>query len=190
MRQYVDAASTKEGLASSRLPQFTSDEVAEIINTMDFIGLNHYTTELIEHQERSEFGYDGDQDVARSFDTSWPESSATWLRVVPWGFREMLRWIGRTYGNPEIYVTENGFADFYASGINDTGRVDYYRSYINEMLKAVKVDDVRVTVYTAWSLIDNFEWVSITFKIKLKISHKRNVFSGQGLYAKIRHALC
>lgn len=157
MRNHVDEASAKEGLATSRLPQFTQDEVAEIINTMDFIGLNHYTTEYIEHQDRSDFGYDGDQNVARSFDDSWPESSATWLRVVPWGFRKLLHWIGRTYGNPEIYVTENGFADYYASGLNDTNRADYYRSYINEMLKAIKIDDVRVTVYTAWSLMDNYE---------------------------------
>jgi len=158
MRQYVDAASAKEGLASSRLPQFTEEEVAEIMNTMDFIGLNHYTTELIEHQERSEYGWDGDQDMAKSFDPSWPETSASWLRVVPWGFRKMLHWIGRTYGNPEIYVTENGFADYNSSGVNDTDRADYYRNYINEMLKAIKIDDVRVTVYTAWSLMDNFEW--------------------------------
>lgn len=157
MRELVDAASTKEGLSYSRLPQFTEAEVAEIVNTMDFIGLNHYTTEYIEHQERTDYGWEGDQDIARSFDSEWPESSAVWLRVVPWGFRKMLQWIGRTYGNPEIYVTENGFADYYTSGVNDTERVNYYRSYINEMLKAVTIDDVRVTTYTAWSLMDNFE---------------------------------
>lgn len=63
-----------------------------------------------------------------------------------------------TYGNPEIYVTENGYADYYESNVTDPGRVEYYRNYINEMLKAVKIDNVRVSVYTAWSLMDNFEW--------------------------------
>ncbi len=158
MRKYVDEASTREGLSSSRLPQFREEEVAEIINTMDFIGLNHYTTEYIEHQERSEYGWESDQNTGKSFDESWPVTSATWLRVVPWGFRKMLHWISRTYGNPEIYVTENGYADFNTSTVNDPGRVEYYRMYINEMLKAIKIDDARVTVYTAWSLMDNFEW--------------------------------
>jgi lactase-phlorizin hydrolase len=158
MREYVDAASAREGLSYSRLPEFTDEESAEMINTMDFIGLNHYTTEYIEHQVRSGFGWEEDQYTAKSFDDSWPESSATWLRVVPWGFRKMLHWIASTYGNPEIYVTENGFADFYASGVNDPGRVDYYRNYINEMLKAIRIDRARVTVYTAWSLMDNYEW--------------------------------
>lgn len=158
MRQYVDAASTAEGLQTSRLPTFTTEEAAEITNTMDFIGLNHYTTELIEHQQLSAAGWEGDQDAIKSFNSTWPESSATWLRVVPWGLRRMLAWIGRTYGNPEIYVTENGFADYYTSGVNDTPRANYYRDYINEMLKAIHYDGVRVTVYTAWSLMDNYEW--------------------------------
>ncbi|KAJ6645699.1 Lactase-like protein, partial [Pseudolycoriella hygida] len=159
MRQYIDAASAEEGLPTSRLPHFTAEESAEITNTMDFIGLNHYTTELIEHKEINEYTYDGDQDVGRSFAEDWPKSSAIWLRVVPWGFRKLLHWISQTYGNPEIYVTENGFADYNNSTVNDPERADYYRNYINEMLKAIHIDGARVTVYTAWSLMDNFEWV-------------------------------
>lgn len=158
MREYVDAASAREGLTTSRLPHFTEEERDDIVNTMDFIGLNHYTTEYVQHQERTDFGWEGDQNTTKSFDDLWPKSSAEWLWVVPWGFRKMLNWISKIYGNPEIYVTENGFADFYGSGVNDTERVEYYRSYINEMLKAIKYDGARVTIYTAWSLMDNFEW--------------------------------
>jgi beta-glucosidase/6-phospho-beta-glucosidase/beta-galactosidase len=77
---------------------------------------------------------------------------------VPWGFRKLLNWLSKTYGSVDIYVTENGFADYPDTGVNDTGRVDYYTSYINEMLKAVKVDGINVKSYSAWSLLDNFEW--------------------------------
>jgi len=100
----------------------------------------------------------GDQDVRGSQSPDWPGSSASWLKVVPWGFRKLLNWLSATYGDVDIYVTENGFADYPDTGVNDTGRVDYYRSYINQMLKAVKVDGVKVKSYTAWSLLDNFEW--------------------------------
>jgi len=158
MREYVDAACLAEGLPSSRLPEFTTEEVAELINTMDFIGLNHYTTELVEHQQLTEPGWEGDQDTVRTVDPTWPTTSASWLKVVPWGLRKMLHWISRTYGNPEIYVTENGYADYNVSGTDDTLRATYYRDYINEMLKAIKIDGARVTAYTAWSLVDNFEW--------------------------------
>jgi lactase-phlorizin hydrolase len=158
MRQYVDSASNSEGVPS-RLPTFTQAESAEIRGTTDFLGLNHYTTTLCEAQADASPGWFGDQDVATHSDPSWPESSASWLKVVPWGFRKLLNWLSKTYGaNVDIYVTENGFADYPDTGLNDTGRVNYYTQYINQMLKAVKVDKINVKSYTAWSLMDNFEW--------------------------------
>jgi len=35
-----------------------------------------------------------------------------------------------------------------------------FQSYINEMLKAIKLDGCNVVGYTAWSVIDNFEWAA------------------------------
>jgi beta-glucosidase/6-phospho-beta-glucosidase/beta-galactosidase len=95
---------------------------------------------------------------------SWRKIYDIHIRLqVPWGFRKLLNWLSKTYGSIDIYVTENGFADYPDTGVNDTGRVDYYTSYINEMLKAVKVDGINVKSYSAWSLLDNFEW-QVLFK--------------------------
>jgi beta-glucosidase/6-phospho-beta-glucosidase/beta-galactosidase len=44
--------------------------------------------------------------------------------VVPWGFRKILNWIAKEYGNPPIMVAENGFSDH--GGLNDTARIDYF----------------------------------------------------------------
>lgn len=61
-------------------------------------------------------------------------SGSDWLRVVPYGIRMTLRWIKREYPATPILVTENGLSDRNGSLV-DTWRIDYYRSYINEVLK-------------------------------------------------------
>ena len=103
-------------------------------------------------------GWIGDQDTYTFQDGTWEESASSWLKVVPWGFRKLLVWINKTYGNPILYVTENGFSDDDSVGLADTGRINYYTNYINNMLKAVLIDGCNVVSYTAWSLMDNFEW--------------------------------
>ena len=59
-----------------------------------------------------------------------------------------------------LYVTESGFSDGQFDGRDDAGRVNYYVSYINEMLQAVLLDGCNVKAYTRWSLMDNFEWAA------------------------------
>jgi len=48
--------------------------------------------------------------------------------------RKGLNWIKNQYDNVPVYITENGVSD-HDGGLNDTWRVDYYKGYINEMLK-------------------------------------------------------
>lgn len=68
-------------------------------------------------------------------DRSWLNSGSFWLKVTPFGFRKILRWIKEEYNDPPIYVTENGVSERGALDFNDTWRTHYYRSYINEALK-------------------------------------------------------
>ena len=89
-------------------------------------------------------------------DPKWYSSASSWLKVAPFGLRRIVNWLQETYKKP-IYVTENGFSDFIGN-TDDLQRIYYYKHYINQLLKAVKIDGVDVRGYYAWSLMDNFEW--------------------------------
>ena len=73
------------------------------------------------------------------------------------GIRKTLNWIKQEYSNPPVIITENGFSDLLGN-LDDLQRIYYHKHYINNVLKAVKIDGCQVEGYIAWSLLDNFEW--------------------------------
>jgi beta-glucosidase/6-phospho-beta-glucosidase/beta-galactosidase len=155
----IGERSEKEGFDKSRLLEFTSEEIEDIKGTYDFIGVNHYSTSLVQWIEDYEIGEPSSiKDVSAEVydDDSWETSASDWLKVVPWGIRKLTKWIKDNYNNPEIIITENGFSD--TGEIDDPRRTNYYREYLSNLLEAIYDDEVNVTAYTAWSLMDNFEW--------------------------------
>lgn len=156
MRELVDAKSEAEGRNSSRLPSFDAAWTNFINGTLDFLGLNHYSTHYVLPSDGSNGWWDGDANVRSEGDPAWNTSGIGWA-VVPWGLRRVTTWIAQEYGMP-IYITENGFGAQESETWNDVERVNYYRAYINEVLKSIKLDGSDVRSYTAWSLMDNYEW--------------------------------
>uniref|UniRef100_A0A8D8USJ2 Myrosinase 1 n=1 Tax=Cacopsylla melanoneura TaxID=428564 RepID=A0A8D8USJ2_9HEMI len=161
VRQIVDQNSAKEGRPRSRLPRFTAEEVEQLKGSFDFFGLNHYTSILVTNKNQSSEhvlpSFTNDQAVNTSADPKWPSGKSSWLKVVPEGFRVLLNWIKKEYDNPPVYVTENGYSD--DGQLEDDIRVDSYKGYLNALLEAITIDECNVIGYTAWSLLDNFEWI-------------------------------
>jgi beta-glucosidase len=89
-----------------------------------------------------------------------PKTDIGW-EVYPKGLYEIVMRITKDYQKPVIEITENGCA--YSDGpgpngvVNDQRRIDYYRSYLTELARAIH-DGANVRGYHAWSLLDNFEW--------------------------------
>ncbi|KAK7499143.1 hypothetical protein BaRGS_00009690 [Batillaria attramentaria] len=139
MKRYVGEKSRRQGYTQSRLPAFTEEEKRMNKGAYDFLGINHYTSNLINNHRdpNSDVNYEYDQDMEVRADTCWPGSAgATHLST------------SRRVDGPD----ENGE--------HDISRIYYYRNYTNEMLKAIKLDGCNVEGYTAWSLMDNLEWTS------------------------------
>ncbi|XKL62729.1 hypothetical protein PGB90_002562 [Kerria lacca] len=169
MRELVDKRSKEEGRQRSRLPVFTKAEIEEIRGTSDYLTMNHYTSRLctsgIDPTAKVRFQ---DANFISHIDENWPSCQAVWLKVVPWGFRDMFRWLKKEYDNQPVYITENGYCD--EGEIIDVNRVNYLREYITEMLIAIYDYGCNIIGYNFWSLLDNFEWLN-GYSYKFGIVH-------------------
>ena len=118
----------------------------------------------------------------------------TGWEVFPQGMTDILVWVKQRYGNPPLYVTENGAAFFdpptaQADRVDDPLRVDYLRKHIAAM-HAASESGVDLRGYFAWSLLDNFEW-SLGYSKRFGIVHvdfetqKRTPKNSARLYSSI-----
>jgi beta-glucosidase len=120
----------------------------------DFLGLNYYFEESIEHDPDSVDGYRRAPQFEPTTELGWP--------IVPDGLYRQLKWIDTEYDHPPIYITENGCAaadapDASGQRVHDPDRVAYLREHFRAASRAI-ADGVDLRGYFVWSFIDNFEW--------------------------------
>ncbi|XP_018570324.1 myrosinase 1-like [Anoplophora glabripennis] len=159
VKDRIAMRSEKEGFSKSRLPEFSEEEIEYIKDTHDFFGINYYSTYNVKAIAEPPIGEPSFEKDCGVFTYSPPEWESTQLSVMkntPWGFRKMLKWIKDEYNSPEILVTENGIA--IDEQYNDVTRIRYLKEHLSSVRDAMMFDDVNVTLYTVWSLLDNFEW--------------------------------
>ncbi len=139
---------------------------------VDVLGVNYYSTQLVRR-------HDGEGPAPRadghgaSAASPWVGADDVELLPVPpphtamgWNIRpdaleELLLALDNAYPDQPLMVTENGAAfddELSADGrVHDTARVAYLHSHIAAVLRAREAG-VDLRGYTAWSLLDNFEW--------------------------------
>ncbi|CAH1977975.1 unnamed protein product [Acanthoscelides obtectus] len=158
VKQRVNERSRKEGKTVSRLPAFTEEEIARIRGTYDFFGVNFYTSVLaVPNPIPLPSGILNDRGCLSFQSPKWEGAGSIWLKVTPWGLKKLLKYLKETYNNPEIIITENGYSD--TGELEDDKRISYIKQHLEVILEAREEFGVNVTAYTAWSLMDNFEWI-------------------------------
>lgn len=84
MKDRIGERSKGEGFTSSRLPEFTSEEVQYIRGSYDYFGINHYTTCLAADKEEdpiSEPSFLKDAAVRYYYSPDWSSAASPWLKV-------------------------------------------------------------------------------------------------------------
>lgn len=136
-------------------PEIDPRELDRIRLPSDFIGINYYSRGLVSARPGTP-----PIDAVRVTPLHAPLTAMDW-EIYPRGLTETLRWLKDRYGNPPLYITENGAAfDDPPPGsarIEDADRLSYLRSHIAAASDALR-EGVDLRGYFAWSLLDNLEW--------------------------------
>ncbi|KAJ6662348.1 hypothetical protein lerEdw1_012512 [Lerista edwardsae] len=122
---------------SSTLPEFTEEEKKFIRGTADFFALSFGAT-MSFHLVDSDMKF------------QQPELLS---------LRQLLYWISMEYNKPQIFIVESSWFVSGTIKTDDFTYVNYLKYLITDTLKAIRYDGVAVIGFTAWSLMDGFEWL-------------------------------
>ncbi|PUZ73249.1 hypothetical protein GQ55_2G458900 [Panicum hallii var. hallii] len=157
-----------QGIVKDRLPSFSDEESRMVKGSIDYVGINHYTSYYMKDPgtwNLMPVSYQDDWHVGFVYERNGvpigTHANSYWLYIVPWGINKAVNYVKETYENPIMILAENGMDQpgngSITQGVHDTIRIRYYRNYIKELKKAID-EGARVIGYFAWSLLDNFEW--------------------------------
>ncbi|CAF2237702.1 unnamed protein product [Brassica napus] len=144
----------------SRLPVFSLEESEQVKGSSDFIGIIHYLAASVTSIKFKPFlsGHpDFYSDIGASM-TYLGNFSAFEYAVAPWAMEGVLEYIKQSYGNPPVYILENGrpLKQDLQLQQKDTPRIDYLHAYIGAVLKSIRNgSDTRG--YFVWSFMDLYE---------------------------------
>ncbi|MCD7459105.1 hypothetical protein HAX54_040105 [Datura stramonium] len=144
--------------AGSRLPKFTRQESKQVKGAVDFIALNHYMTVRVKDSSSSLENdiRDFSADAAFQFILRNGGTPPGMYPVTEPGLQGVLEYFKQAYGNPPMYIHENGQMTPRTAILNDTTRVEYLQVYIGNLLDAVR-NGSNVKGYFTWSFLDCFE---------------------------------
>lgn len=163
--------------AGDHLPKFTAEQKKLVMGSLDenILGLNHYTTHLITEcdSERSTtkceslsqgWALDLHVDSAPHPPDARKSPKCVWHAGWPKGYGMLMDYVHATYPELTIILTESGWCG--DKLIDDLDQLWYYKTYLAEVLNALK-RGVPVIGYTAWSVMDNYEWGSFNERFGL-----------------------
>lgn len=133
---------------------------------VDFIGINYYSREFAKYSPWVPFLNawieDGGEVPDADFVKNGVQHTSMGWEVYPQGLSDILQWFREDYGNPKVYITENGaaFNDTIENGVvDDPKRIEFLKRYMNVAKQEIEKGS-NLHGYFVWSFLDNFEWAA------------------------------
>ncbi|KAM7504035.1 hypothetical protein LguiB_002939 [Lonicera macranthoides] len=151
----------------SELPRFSPEETEYIKGSVDFLGINHYSTlyakdciysTCVSIASRAIRGFvytTGERDGV-------PIGMGNFY-VVPRGMGEIIEYVKKRYHNKPMFLTENGYASSekqevqLQDALHDVKRIEFHKAHLSSLAQAIR-SGADVRGYFAWTLMDDFEW--------------------------------
>eukprot|EP01018_Ginkgo_biloba_P023261 Gb_03071 [translate_table: standard] len=142
--------SSMEKIVNSRLPTFTLEESNRLKGTLDFIGINHYTTNYVFDIPRSPTPTRYLDDIAAQR-TGYRDG----VLIGPKG--PLQTYIEMDFDVPRGMAEEYNLSTPMETALNDRERVKYHDGYLEQLLLAIR-GGANVEGYFVWTLMDDFEF--------------------------------
>jgi beta-glucosidase len=179
-------------IVGNRLPKFTPEQSKLVAGSLDFLGINYYTSNFARNAKFNvgpNISYSTDigaqQTTLRNGKPIGAPTGDSVFFVYPDGLEKILVYTSNRYHKIPTYITECGYAeaniDTVAKGVKDHKRVEFYRGHLLALKSAID-KGANVKGFFAWSFLDTWEWNSgftlrfgltfVDFNNKLKRSPK------------------
>ena len=140
-------------LFDGHMPDNYINDMAIIMEPLDWVGTNYYTRSLIQ-PDKSEpnIGF-------KCVRGNLPKTDMGW-EIAPEGLTHFIKRTTNYAPDLPHYITENGMAaadDIRQGNFQDLDRIDYFNSHL-ERIADLKAQGFHLAGYFAWSLLDNYEW--------------------------------
>ncbi|GAB2277874.1 hypothetical protein Dimus_012576 [Dionaea muscipula] len=135
-------------LVGDRLPEISPELAKLLAGSLDFVGVNHYTTVYARNDRmriRKFLLQDASSDSAvittssREGKAIGEKAASSWLHIVPWGIRKLAVYLKDHYGNPPIFITENGMTD---TAFKSRSKARLYKMYVLDQSNPAHLDQI------------------------------------------------
>ncbi|XP_076899249.1 beta-glucosidase 18-like isoform X2 [Bidens hawaiensis] len=167
----------------NELPTFSQEEKEFMKNSIDFIGINHYSALYAKDCANSSCTGTANRAIKGFVEITGEHNgvpigdrtSIDRLFVVPRGMEEIVNYMKTRYNNTPMFITENGYSspnvqDVQVEDIvNAFKRIEFHQKYLASLADAIR-NGADVRGYFVWSLMDNYEW-SLGYNFRFGLHH-------------------